>query len=295
MTDRGGLGHGRRPRTSPIARSQAAGATHDVEVTAVRSDRVGRRADVVAVEAPLTIRLEGDDGSRTLATTMRTPGADLDLAAGFCFSEGLLERPEDLLDVSWCRDTLPEAEGDVVTVRRRGPLPDLGHLQRHGTVTSACGVCGRTEVARVTSDAPPPDLSLDAAVLGGLPAALAAGQDTFAATGGLHAAGRADVGGALLDVREDVGRHNALDALIGAGVRRAEVPWTDQVLVLSGRASFELLAKAARVRTPIVAAVGAPSSLAIDVAQAAGITLVGFLREDRANVYTNPQRITAGR
>ncbi|MFP5308639.1 MAG: formate dehydrogenase accessory sulfurtransferase FdhD [Actinomycetes bacterium] len=260
------------------------------------------RPDDLAVEEPLEVRIaatdptrpEGRSEARRVAITMRTPGADLDLAVGFLASEGLLTA-DDLVDVSYCGDAeLTEAQrGNTVTVTVRGPLPDLGRLERHGVVSSACGVCGRTHLDEVVPHA---GLAADATevdvdVLRRLPERLRDAQAVFDRTGGLHAAARFDADGTLLDVREDVGRHNALDALVGASVRRGTLPWTGQVLLLSGRASFELLSKAAVAGVPVVAAVGAPSSLAVEVAEHAGITLVGFLRADRCNVYTHAERL----
>lgn len=264
----------------------------------------GQVEDVLAVEEPLVMRLAVGDDVRQLATTMRTPGHDDELALGWMVAEGLVTRRSDVFDVSRCTRWEQAASdhpddhdhGNLVTVTLRGSqVPALDHLDRHGVVTSACGVCGRTTldslaasgVARVHDSG----TRIDPAVLHRLPDVMQAGQTAFADTGGLHAVARFDLGGRLLALREDVGRHNAFDKVVGAALLDDALPLVDEVVVLSGRASYELLAKAAVAGVGIVAAVGAPSSLAVEVAAEFGITLVGFLRSDRANVHTNPQRI----
>lgn len=263
-------------------------------------DGGGTRTDAVVVEEPLEVAVAGprDDGE-VLAVTMRTPGDDLALATGLCWSEGLLGESSDLLDASHCRAAprtgrTPDADAQRVLVRLRR-TPDLASLRRHGVMTSACGVCGRTTVddlaRRVPDRAPAGDLHVDAAVLATMPQRLREAQRVFGATGGLHAVARFDEAGNLLDVAEDVGRHNAFDKVVGRAVRHGDVHWSRDVVLLSGRASYELLAKAAMVGVPVVAAIGAPSSLAIDVAERFGITLVGFLRGGSGNVHTHPQRV----
>ena len=254
--------------------------------------------DVLAVEEPLAIRVAATDGaSRRLAVTMRTPGDDHELAVGWLLAEGVVTGPRDVLDVAWCvRDEDdPVQTGNVVTVTLARPeLPDLSALDRHGLVSSACGVCGRASLeALADADIAPvaPGGSIDVDDLLALPAALRAHQPTFDATGGLHAAARASTAGQVLDVREDVGRHNAVDKLVGAALLDRRLPLHDEVLVLSGRASYELLQKAVVAGVPVVAAIGAPSTLAVQVADRFGVTLVGFLRPDRANVYTHPDRL----
>ncbi len=271
--------------------------TAPVVVQRATSDRSWPAPDVVAVEEPLAIRVRAGDRVATVGVTMRTPGDDHELAVGWLLAEGVLRSRRDVADVSWCvrDDATPTQNFNAVTVQLTAHvLPDLSSLDRHGLVSSACGVCGRATLdaleaagLRRVED----DLRVGLDVLTSLPARLRAGQPTFDETGGLHAAGRADAAGALLDVREDVGRHNAVDKLLGAALLDGDLPWSDQMLVLSGRASYELLQKAAVAAVPIVAAVGAPSSLAVQVADTFGITLVGFLRDERANVYTHPDRI----
>ena len=281
--------HG-RTRPVPVRRLVADG---DAPPDDVRLD------DVLAVEEPLAIRVASTDGaSQRVAVTMRTPGDDHELAVGWLFAEGVLGASRDVLDVAWCvRDEQdPVQTGNVVTVTLAvDELPDLSALDRHGLVSSACGVCGRASlealadagIAPVTGEARVP---FD--MLAELPERLRQHQPTFDATGGLHAAARVDADGHVVDVREDVGRHNAVDKLVGAALLDRQLPLDDEVLVLSGRASYELLQKAVVGGVPVVAAIGAPSTLAVEVADRFGITLVGFLRPDRANVYTHPHRVT---
>lgn len=255
--------------------------------------------DVVAVEEPLEIRLgyvsAGGPKQQSVSITMRTPGDDFSLAAGFLFSEGILRHPQDIKEIVWCGDG---ANQNVVRVELANHVkPDLKRLQRHVYTTSSCGVCGKTSLealelqgwASVVSD-----VSVSAEVLVGLPNVLRASQSVFEQTGGLHAVGEFSIGGELLNHREDVGRHNALDKLLGHHVRNGREAFQGDVLVLSGRASFELVQKAITARCPIVAAVGAPSSLAIELAEEFGITLAGFVRGGRMNIYSHPRRIVSG-
>lgn len=246
--------------------------------------------DFLAEEEPLEIRIEYGPAEarlrKSLSVTMRTPGADEDLVAGFLRTEGLLSRPEDLLGL----DSLPGA--NVVTARLH---PDLDfrpeNLERHFYTTSSCGVCGKTSIEAVEAalgcavPATPAPLP-PAEVLYGLPDALRKAQTVFDATGGLHASALFDEAGHLLCVREDVGRHNALDKLLGHYFRLGQLPLDRHILLLSGRASFELLQKSAMGGLRLVCAVGAPSSLAVDTARTFGISLVGFLRDNRFNLYS---------
>lgn len=279
----------RRSRPVPVRRLSSDGQASPGDVVV---------DDVLAVEEPLAIRVAAADGrSRRLAVTMRTPGDDHELAVGWLLAEGVVAGPRDVLDVAWCvRDEQdPVQTGNVVTVTlARDTLPDLSTLDRHGLVSSACGVCGRASLEAL-ADAGLPPVTTEARVafgdLAALPDRLRAHQPTFDATGGLHAAARAVGGREVVDVREDVGRHNAVDKLVGAALLDRDLPLDDQVLILSGRASYELLQKSVVAGVPVVAAIGAPSTLAVQVADAFGITLVGFLRPDRANVYTHPDRV----
>lgn len=237
--------------------------------------------DYVAVEEPLQIRLNGRD----VAITMRTPGYDRELAAGFLFTEGILSRPEQI-------QSIVADELGAIEVKADAEI-DIG--SRNFYVTSSCGVCGKASIEALRSagavNVSSIEVTLD--ILSGLPAKLREGQAVFEHTGGLHAAALFNVGGELLALREDVGRHNAVDKLIGTAFLENRIPLTGHILMLSGRISFELVQKAVMAQIPVVAAVGAPSSLAVETALRFGITLAGFLRDGRCNVYTNAERIRA--
>jgi FdhD protein len=246
--------------------------------------------DSVAAEEPVEIRVEG----RSVAVVMRTPGHDRELAAGFLLSEGVIASSRDIFEISTCVD--PAAGGGVVEVLLTKPgNVDLDALTRHVFTSSSCGVCGRASIESAMRTHPPLEgpraTGVDAAVLFGLPAKQRAAQPAFAETGGLHASALFDFDGNLLMTREDAGRHNALDKINGTALLENRLPLAEAILLLSGRASFELIQKALAARIPIVAAVGAPSSLAVQLARDAGITLCGFLRGDRCNVYTHPERL----
>lgn len=245
--------------------------------------------DVVAVEAPLDIRIAGD----TLAITMRTPGHDRELVLGFLWAEGIIASPDDVTGLAHCGRTGDEGRENTieVTLAPGVRIPDLGDgsVERRGTiVTSACGVCGRRTIedllARFTSVRPPTGV-LDLEVVMSAVARLGERQPVFASTGGTHAASILDLSGNPIATFEDVGRHNAVDKAVGAQVRARALPLEDRMLVVSGRASFEIVQKAIAARIPVVASVSAASSLAIDLAKAAGVTLLGFTREGRATVY----------
>ncbi len=238
----------------------------------------GEERDVVAVEEPLEIRI----GGRPVAVTMRTPGHDEELALGFCLSEGLEPRtarlPDDLA---------------ANTVEVDAPGFDPGRLQRSFYTTSSCGVCGKgaLEAVAVESERVEADLRVPAALVAGLPERLREAQAGFAATGGLHATGLFARDGRLLCLREDVGRHNAMDKVVGWAFGAGLLPLGDAILCVSGRLSFELVQKAAVAGCPLLVAVGAPSSLAVDLARDRGVTLCGFVRGGRVNVYSEPWRI----
>jgi FdhD protein len=255
------------------------------------------RYDRVATEEPLEIRLRAGGDSRTIAITMRTPGNDFELAAGFLHNEGILANHDALLGISFCidRDVDAEQRYNIVNVDLAArTLPDLQTLDRHFTTTSACGVCGKANLDALEERGLEPiasDLALEVATVVALPDRLRAAQGVFAQTGGLHAAALFDANGALSLVREDVGRHNALDKLVGSAFLAKRLPLDRSVLLVSGRASYELVQKAVAARIPIVCAVSAPSSLAVDLARRFGVTLVGFLRGERFNVYAHPDRI----
>lgn len=255
----------------------------------VRSER----GDSVVTEEPLEIRVQapGQDQVR-VAVTMRTPGGDFELAAGFLFTEGLIG-PGDVRRVAYC-DNLPGEDQHYnvvsVTLARRF---DPASLQRNFFATSSCGICGKAalEDIEVRCDIVVSDLEVPVSVLVGLPERLREAQKVFERTGGLHAAGLFTTEGELVALREDVGRHNAVDKVIGEQLLTGAVPIADRILQVSGRLSFELVQKAAVAGVPIVSAVSAPSSLAIEAAEQLGITLVGFVRDGRCNVYAHPDRV----
>lgn len=224
---------------------------------------------------------------------MRTPGSDFELAAGFLWSEALIEDPRGVRRVTYCED-LPddEQEWNVVTVELTAPYePD--RVARAFAVSSSCGVCGRATLDEVEVRCAPIGAGplVDAGVLASLPDRLRAGQTVFEQTGGLHAAGLFSPDGTLLALREDVGRHNAVDKIVGRGLLAGDLPLADTVLQVSGRVSFEIVQKAARAGIPVVAAVSAPSSLAVEAAERLGVTLAAFVREGRATLYAHPERI----
>jgi FdhD protein len=279
-------------------------AHRDVHIDALRDAGNVRRADAIAVEEPLEIRLmrdglpEADDNGgtgRSISITMRTPGNDAELAVGFLFGEGLLRDARDVVDVGHCGPT-----GNVIRVRARPDLPlDLTRLARNFYTTSSCGVCGKASIDAVAANAGgrriASGLIVRESTLRGMPGTLRASQAGFAETGGMHAVGLFTAGGELVASREDVGRHNAFDKLVGAALRDGQLPWSDRIVLLSGRASFELLQKAMMAGAPVVAAIGAPSTLAVELAESAGITLVAFLRDAGCNVYCHPERVRVSR
>jgi len=258
------------------------------------------REDVLAVEEPLEIRIrpEGSGPATSFVTTMRTPGNDDELAAGLLFAEGVLADRKDLIAVE--RPTDPRIDPDLkanVLVATLGPeaFSRAGKLQRGTVMGSACGVCGKTSIENVIpSDRPPIEspLRVTPELLYELPGRLRERQSVFAQTGGLHAAGLFFADGEVEEVREDIGRHNATDKLIGTYLMRGQLPLSDRILVVSGRAGFEIVQKAFAAGIAIVASVSAPSSLAVALAETGGLTLIGFLRGRRFNVYSSPRRIT---
>jgi FdhD protein len=266
----------------------------------VAGDGVRRRSDRLATEEPLEIRLVAGADRRTLAVTMRTPGNDFELAAGFLLCEGVVKRAAELRRMSYCVDRgLDERQQfNVVNVElATAELPELPSLDRHFLTSSACGVCGKATLDFLHDSgwrAPDSTVEITPEVLVGLPEKLIDAQGLFASTGGLHAAALFDRDGDLVALREDVGRHNALDKLIGWAMTAGRLPLSSHVVMVSGRASFEILQKCLAAGAPIVCAVSAPSSLAVDVARNFGMTLVGFLRRDRFNVYSGPHRVRVG-
>lgn len=256
--------------------------------------------DCLALEEPLEIRLQhpwrDTVSARSVSITMRTPGHDLELAVGFLYTEGIVRGLDELEGVAYCGD--PEREQERTNVVRVDvndrAVIDWARLQRHVYTSSSCGVCGKTSLEAVaTVGAPdlPPGPTLDAAQIPAMVERLRAHQDVFEQTGGLHAAACFDAAGALVRVREDVGRHNALDKLVGASLLAGELPMRERVIVVSGRASFELVQKALMAGASALIAVSAPSSLACELAERHGMTLIGFTRAGRFNLYTHPERV----
>jgi len=273
--------------------------------------------DCLAAEEPLEIRVEG----HSVAVVMRTPGEDDELAAGFAVTEGLVRTARDVLEIrhqphclassrdgsappapsdqaardgSARRGAARRSDGNLINVRLRRPETlDLKRLTRHVFSSSSCGICSKASIEAVRQPFPPieDEFAFDTDVLLGLPTALASAQETFKRTGGLHACALFDVAGRLAVVREDVGRHNALDKVVGWALLRDRLPLRRHILLLSGRASFEMMQKALAAGIPVVAAISAPSSLAVEFASESGQTLVGFLRGQRMNIYAGANRL----
>ncbi|MFK0291226.1 formate dehydrogenase accessory sulfurtransferase FdhD [Streptomyces sp. NPDC090442] len=266
-------------------------------VIRIRGGAVSSRPDTLVAEEPLEIRLNG----RPLAITMRTPGDDFALAAGFLVSEGVLGAADEVANIVYCAGATEDGRNtyNVVDVRLADgvPVPDIT-LERNVYTTSSCGLCGKASLDAVRTTArwsltadPDPVLRITPETLAALPDRLRSTQRVFERTGGLHAAALFTADGELLDVREDVGRHNAVDKVVGRALRDDRLPLSSSVLMVSGRASFELAQKAVMAGIPVLAAVSAPSSLAVDLAAEAGLTLVGFLRGASMNVYAGEHRL----
>lgn len=264
----------------------------------------GRRRvrDAVSVEEPLEIRVavpsSGNSGPRSesVAVTMRTPGHDFELAAGFLVTEGVLRDRQELHEITYCRPRSDPQQYNVVEVRlRSGEGVDLDRLSRNVFTSSSCGVCGKAslEAVEVVGCSPLEDgaLTVDASQIFALPERLRAAQPDFSRTGGLHAAGLSGADGALVAVREDVGRHNAVDKVIGQAFLASQLPLEDHILTVSGRVSFEVVQKALVAGIPMVVAVGAPTSLAVELAARFNLTLAGFVRDGRFNVYSGGHRV----
>jgi len=263
-------------------------------VLKVRDGQVRRARDRLAVEEPLELRVAG----RPVGVTMRTPGHDFELAIGYCISERLVAAPDDIAAVRFCAPAGQPQEYNVLTVDLRpGVPPPDPSLDRLAVTSSSCGVCGKASVDAVMvachSVAGDP-LVLGSQVLAEVPARVREAQRVFEQTGGLHAAAVCDADGTVACVREDVGRHNAVDKVIGWAATQRRLPLAGKVLFVSGRASFEVVQKAAVAGVPLVAAVSAPSSLAVELAEEVGMTLVGFLRGRSMNVYSYPERVDGG-
>jgi FdhD protein len=261
--------------TVNVLKVDAAGAAREV-------------ADVAAREEPLEIRVEG----RALAVVMRTPGHDVELAAGFLVSEGVVKHPRDILEVSQC-PSINNKHGNVVDVLLGGAVVNWDSLTRHVFSASSCGLCGKTSIESVFGQFSPvtAEWAVSPQLIVSLPDKLRVTQETFSKTGGLHACAVFDLEGNLIVSREDVGRHNALDKILGHALMHDLLPLDRHILLLSGRVSFEMIQKALAAGIALVAAISAPSSLAIDFARESGQTLIGFLRGETMNVYTHQARL----
>jgi FdhD protein len=282
-------------------------ATTEVQLRRVRSEGSDDVADVLAIEEPLEIRLGFPDRThKAVSITMRTPGDDGELAVGFLFTEGILKSADQVKQVRHCGLKIGRAKGTVDraaalnsnTIRvdiAEGIDLDLKKLERHFYTTSSCGVCGKSSIEALQSGAVAIEsgVTVSAEVLHSLPETLRSVQSGFDKTGGLHASALFHADGTLDLVREDVGRHNALDKVIGAKFLLGELPLSESILLVSGRASFELVQKALMAGIPVLTAVGAPSSLAVELATEFGMTLIGFVRDRRFNIYCGAERIKA--
>jgi FdhD protein len=261
------------------------------QVTEWDDGKMRRKDDYLAAEEPLEIRV----GEHPLSVTMRTPGHDLELAAGFLFTEGLVQRAEQILRLASLTPVNTPDRGNVVEAELSPEAaPDFEKMRRHFFAASSCGICGKASIDAVRSRLlrpPNADFRLSAELLVRLPDALRSSQDVFERTGGLHAAALFDAGGKLLALREDIGRHNAVDKVIGWALREGRLPLSDCVLLVSGRGGFEIVQKAIVAGVPVVASVSAPSSLAVQLARELRLTLVGFLRGRRFVVYAGDERL----
>ena len=252
-----------------------------------------QRTEKLAVEEPLEIRLAG----RRFTLTMRTPGHDKELAAGFLFAEGFINSASELGEIRRIRDRKGAPEPNAIDIILNVPADGLRQrLKRNFVISSSCGVCGKTSIESILRRLEPlkhrvTKVSIAAATLLGLAPQMRQAQTVFAVTGGLHAAGLFDLNGTLITLREDVGRHNAVDKVVGSALIKEMLPLSGFVMMVSGRLSFEIVQKAAAAGIPILAAVSAPSSLAVELAEETGTTLVGFLRDGSFNVYTRDDRI----
>ncbi|MCK6617756.1 MAG: formate dehydrogenase accessory sulfurtransferase FdhD [Cyclobacteriaceae bacterium] len=272
---------------------------HPIQIIKVTTNSRGTASDILAVEEPLEIRLgfgtQTDRQQKSLSVTMRTPGHDFELAVGFLFTEGIIQSYQQVESIKYCEDVGRQEEKDnVVRVELKPDIEiDFQKLQRNFYTTSSCGVCGKSSIEAVAQHCPviPVSWSVKPEIIHQLPVTLRNAQQVFEYTGGLHASGLFTQEGKLELLREDVGRHNALDKVMGAMLVKSEIPLTDFILLVSGRASFELVQKAAMGGIPVLAAVGAPSSLAVQLAADCGMTLLGFVRDNRFNCYSVPERL----
>jgi len=272
-----------------------------IPIRQVTVDGTSDTDDRVAVEEPMEIRVSfGPDAARSarsLSVTMRTPGSDFELAAGFLFTEGILKRRDQIRSIEFCGPAAPDrSTSNIVRVELAPEVElDLERLQRNFYTTSSCGICGKASLDALHVQGlellDPVRPLVPRSVIHRLPDELRGGQPLFERTGGLHAATLATAEGSRLEVREDVGRHNAVDKLIGRRFLAGNTPLADHAMVVSGRASFEIVQKALVAGVPMIVAVGAPSSLAVEMAERFGMTLIGFASRERFNVYAHPERV----
>jgi len=271
-----------------------------VSIKRVAADYQKNIEDLIAAEEPLQVRLQYRNGDswqeESLAVTMRTPGNDFELTLGFLLAENIINHSADVEFICYCRNVKPDEEGNVVIVKLAPHVSfDLKRLERHFFTNSSCGVCGKSAIEGVTCDnnalTVNPSQRITKNVIQHLIKTLEKAQTVFRYTGGLHASALFNLQGECRILREDIGRHNAFDKVVGAALSLEMLPLNEYLILLSGRVSFELIQKSVRAGIPIVIAVGAPSSLAVELAAEKGITLIGFLRNDRFNIYTYPERI----
>lgn len=266
-----------------------------VAITHWQEDQQQQYEDQLTIEEPFEVRID----RRSLAVIMRTPGHDHELAAGFLCTEGVVRQRDDILAIEDAADAEGLPLANVVNILLRpgdsqAVQPQPAAFERHFAVSASCGLCGKNSIADLMLTAPPltaNEVRIPASIIYSLPLQLRTAQAVFTHTGGLHAAGLFDITGKLLLLREDVGRHNAVDKLIGHGLLHGGFPYSSHILMVSGRTSFEIIQKALLARIPCVAAISAPSSLAVELADQSGITLIGFLRNHSMNVYTHAHRI----
>lgn len=278
----------------------ASNSVKSVQIKKIKTKSIETKPDLLAVEEPLEIRLAyGNKENRiqkSLAVTMRTPGHDFELVYGFLYSEGIIKHKTDVLSMKYCfdKDKLQEQD-NIVRVELQPTLNfDIQQVERHFYTNSSCGVCGKSSIESIASQcmlATDERSAVNANVLYDLPDKLRASQQIFEHTGGIHACALFDATGNLLLLREDVGRHNAMDKLIGAAFYKEMLPLRNKVMLVSGRCSFELVQKALSAGTAILAAVGAPSSLAVDLAKDYNMCLIGFLKQNSYNIYSADERV----
>jgi FdhD protein len=279
------------PSPAPLRRPTA-----PVRVLAVRDGQSFERPDRLAAEEPMEVRAGGPGQEPvSVAVTMRTPGHDFELAAGFLYTEGLVRSRDEIVSVNYCELPAEEQQYNVVTVRLARAF-DLGTNARNFFATSSCGICGKASLDHVRVSCPslPPGPVVAGSVIVSLPGRLREAQRIFEETGGLHAGGLFEPDGTPAAVREDVGRHNALDKLVGWALLGDELPLSRRMLLVSGRVSFEIVQKAAVAGIPLICAVSAPSSLAVAAADELGVTVAGFVRGGSFNLYSHPERVDLG-